>query len=197
MANISEIVQLFKGDDKPAKQEREVAVVETVDKNIEETVIEQADVIEENYAEVVEEVPPTEAQPKAVYLNNMKVAESNYDFNLKDGSGAIDTIGNTYSGYVLTAGHQNWIEEGYATYYLGGKYETLSGVIAVHDDTYGDNTGELSILCDDSIVYSTGIIGRTSIPTEFSVSVEGCQWLKFYHNKSAIKFILSNCKLEE
>ncbi|MDE6664755.1 MAG: hypothetical protein K2K14_00980 [Ruminococcus sp.] len=203
LANLSEIAQFF-NKDKPEKSVTTTSIVETVEKNtkaketkqVEETIVEA-----ENVAEVVEEVPetepPTKPQSKFVYLSNMKVTESNYEFNLQNGVDAIDTIGNRYSGYVITVGNPILIEEGYATYYLGGKYKTLSGTIAVHDDTYGDDVGELSILCDENIVYGTGIIGRTSVPTEFSVNIEDCQWLKICRNKSTVKFILSDWKLEE
>lgn len=192
-ANISEIIQLFRGNDKPESSTPAPTRV------VEEIVIEQADVIEENYAEVVEKVPPTEAQPTAVYLNDMKVSQSEGYF-YDDKSSAEDTIGNTYVGNILViddggkAGNNN-----YVVYYIGGKYKTLSGTVAVNDESSSnDCQSEISVLCDDNVVYTTGNMGRVSIPTEFSVSVENCQWLKIRQTTYDAKasFILHDFKLE-
>lgn len=64
---------------------------------------------------------------------------------------------------------------------------------------------ELSLLCDDEIVYTTGQVSRAFAPVEFSVNIEGCQWLKIlitnYNTevgwyKKYMNFILSDFKLE-
>ncbi|MDE5772121.1 MAG: NPCBM/NEW2 domain-containing protein [Ruminococcus sp.] len=194
LANISEIIQLFKGNEKTEKPSTSVAVVETVEK--EEAVIEQAEV-EENYAEVVEEVPPTEPQLSVVYLDSLKVTESSVFYN--DESEAVDTIGNKYIGHVMRIGHTGYIvdNECYAIYYIGGKYKTLSGRIAVSDNSHGDSSEQLYILTDDNVVYTTEEMGRISVPIEFSVNVENCQWLKIDKVGGDIDFILADWKLEE
>ncbi|MDE6538728.1 MAG: NPCBM/NEW2 domain-containing protein [Ruminococcus sp.] len=221
LANVSEIVQLFK----PEKTENSVAVIETVKEESEETIVEEenvAEVVEVSVvesAEVTEEmiieqeesaivqeeiivpetVPPTESptesQPSVVYLDNLKIIESQGYF--EDVGSAEDTISNKYVGHIITVGRPDWIETDYMIYYLGGKYKTLSGTIAVDNETDDGYGGELSISCDDDVIYSTGKMGRISVPTEFSISVEGCQWLKINHDYACVKFILSDWKLEE
>lgn len=198
VANISEIVQLFRGDDKP---ESSVAVVETVDKNIEESVIEQA----ESVGIIEQEEISTVTESSVVYLNSLKVAEKSDMFYENDDS-AIDTIGNTYTGHLMIVGGQcNHGAEDYAIYYLGGKYKTLSGVVAMHDSTDNGSSAEVLISCDDNIIYSTGTMSRVSAPVEFSqINVEDCQWLKVskisYHESIAFSYrnqvILHNWKLE-
>ena len=88
---------------------------------------------------------------------------------------------------------------------MGGKYKTLSGVIAVTDESTKLHTSSLFISADDNSIYSTGEIDRAFVPSEISVNVEGCQWLKFYIVGSQInwsgfseqlQFILYNWKLE-
>lgn len=196
-ANISEIVQLFRGDDKPeVSTSARTQIVEEVS---EETVVEQADVIEaKNIAEVVEEVPPTEAQPTVVYLNSLKVAQSGCFY--EDEIYAEDTIGNTYIENIMKIG-TGYSDECYAMYYLGGKYKTLSGIIAVHDGTDNDYSGQIAISADANVIYTTDEMGRASVPIEFSVNIENCNWLKInkfgstFNGKGAW-FILADWKLE-
>ena len=124
-------------------------------------------------------------------------------------NGVTDTVGNTYSNHILTIGHPGVVDNGtaYAIYYLGGNYNTLSGTIAINDTSRNEEkyTTELSILCDENIVYATGQTSRAFAPTEFSVSVEGCQWLKIYQVNyregeatwhENYNFILSDWKLQ-
>lgn len=199
VANISEIVQLFRGDDKP-----ESSVVETVDKNTEESVIEPA---ESNYniEEVIESVEiieqeeiTTVSEPSVVYLNSLKVAESQGFY--EDENSAEDTVGNTYIENVMVIGN-GYDDECYATYYLGGKYKTLSGIISVHDRSADNYSGQVFISTDDNVIYTTEEVGRVSVPMEFSINVENCQWLKINKvgeafNGSGTRFILSDWKLE-
>ncbi|MDE5557517.1 MAG: NPCBM/NEW2 domain-containing protein [Ruminococcus sp.] len=200
LANLSEILQFAGCNEKSEKSVTTTSIVETIEKNTKAKETKQAEetiVEEENVAEVVEEIPETEPQQEVIYLNSLKVVEkSMYAYYVENANHSVDTIGNTYLSHTITIGSENWRDDSYITYYLGGKYNTLSGTIAVNDDTYDGETGALSILCDENIVYSTGVIDRMYIPTEFSVNVEGCQWLKISDNKSAVKFIIDNCKLE-
>ncbi len=120
----------------------------------------------------------------------------------------MDVIGNTYSNHVLTIGQPGRIfdEIAYANYYLGGNYNTLSGTIAMNDisKNFEKRTAELSILCDENVVYATGQTSRSFAPVEFSVIVEGCQWLQIrvvnlYDGSSGSQnynFILSDWKLQ-
>ncbi|MDE6501003.1 MAG: hypothetical protein K2L10_02850 [Ruminococcus sp.] len=51
LANVSEIVQLFQKEDKPEKNQYPVAVVEEVEKDVEDTTIKQAYINDYDYAE--------------------------------------------------------------------------------------------------------------------------------------------------
>lgn len=188
LANVSEIIQLFKKDDKPS--ESSVAVVTNAEESFQNSAIEQLDAAEADYVE-------TSSQPSVIYLDSLKTTES---FRFYENiSNAEDTIGNKYAGHVCTIGDRNAVDNSaYAVYYLGGKYKTLSGTIAVDDVTYEESEAEISVSCDESIVYSTEKMGRISVPVEFSVDVENCQWLKISNLQydSTGKFILADWKLE-
>lgn len=207
VANLAQIIDTGRGviSDKTEKSRNTAttAVVETVKKTTKTTKAEQEDAIEISDVEQETE-PPTEAQPAVTYLDSLKVAESNH-YN-EDESNAIDTIGNTYTSHVLSIGIVGYYsdEDTYAMYYLGGKYKTLSGTIAVNDKSRDNGKGEVSILCDDNVVYTTGAVSRATAPVEFSVNIENCQWLKIaeysYNGYNGydknINFILSDWKLE-
>ncbi len=51
LANVSEIVQLFNKEDKPEKNPHPVSVVETVEKDVEETALQRAYITDYDYAE--------------------------------------------------------------------------------------------------------------------------------------------------
>ncbi|MCM1314812.1 MAG: hypothetical protein NC205_06415 [Prevotella sp.] len=76
LANVSEIVQLFNKDDKPEKTENPVSIVESVDKNVTDTVIEQAYVVDYNSAEAVEDVISQENYVIAVESVDKDVKET-------------------------------------------------------------------------------------------------------------------------
>ncbi|MCM1506578.1 MAG: hypothetical protein NC177_05515 [Ruminococcus flavefaciens] len=183
LANLSQIVEGVRDFfDKPEKSVTTTSIVETVEKEPEETVVEQEDVIqaEENYAEVVEEVPPTEPQPTVVYLDSLKVAESNGFY--ENEVSAESTVGDKYIGHIMTIGHVGVCdsETEFGMFYLGGKYKILSGNIAINDTSWEGARGELSISCDDNVIYTTEEMGRATAPFPLpeNLSVEGCQWLK-------------------
>jgi len=211
LVNMSETIQPFKCDEDPEKSVTTASIVEIVERNTEETVDKQEDIIEVSAVEQVEteSVSPTElsteSQLEVVYLDSLKVSESHGFY--EDESSAKDTIGNTYIGHILSIGKTETLEDinenDYVLYYLGEKYKILSGTIAIHDRTSDNAIAELFIFCDENVVYSTGQVSRATAPMEFSVSVEGCQWLKIskitYGDKYYAypnTFILSDFKLE-
>lgn len=213
MEFVANYYQAKEGIEKSKNSETVTSVVETVEKTTKATKAEQEDVIEVDAVEQAEPEtePPTEQQPTAVYLDSLKVAESNNFY--EDENNVMDTVGNTYTNHILTVGTINYVSfydsnndnYDYGTYYLGGKYKTLSGTIAVNDKSLNNVDEEISILCDDEIVYTTGQVSRAFEPTEVSINVENCQWLtiKIFHYKDDINwnlkcmnFILSDFKLE-
>ncbi|MDE6501002.1 MAG: NPCBM/NEW2 domain-containing protein [Ruminococcus sp.] len=174
LANVSEIVQLFKTD-KPAT-ETSTAVVEMVE---------------------LEPVKKPETEPsEPVHLNSIKVSEHSKNFSDNNVS-SKDIFGNTYYNSSTIGKSGLMKSEDYAIYYLGGKYKTLSGIIAVDEDNSKNAVGELSILCDDAEVYTTKQVERNTASIEFSIDIKGCQWLNICHDKSKMKFILADWKLEE
>ena len=129
-------------------------------------------------------------------LNSIEVSEHSKNFS-DNNVNVTDVLGNTYYN-ASTIGKSGLMKkEDYAIYYLGGKYKTLSGIIAIDEDNSEKAVGELSILCDNTEVYTTEQVKRITVPIEFSVDVEGCQWLNICHDKSKMKFILADWKLEE
>lgn len=203
---VADYYQAKEGFEKSKNPVTTTSVVETVEKTTKATKVEQENVIEINAVEQAEleteppTEPPTEAQPAITYLNTLKVSESSGFYD--DESEADDTIGNKYLGNVMTIG-SGYDDECYAIYYLGGNYKTLSGIIAVHDYSASEEeyNGQLFISTDDNVIYTTEEMGRVSVPVEFSVNVENCQWLKinkvgYAFNGNGTRFILSDWKLE-
>ena len=141
---------------------------------------------------------PTPAVPAVTYLDTLKIVDE-HNLSEVDGS-AEDTLGNKYAGHLLKIGWGG--ENDHGTYYLGGKYKTLSGTIAVDNYNTLDTLMRLTILADDNEIYRTEDLPRTTVPFEFSVNVEGCEWLRIESAEltgawSVNQLILSEWKLEE
>ena len=96
-----------------------------------------------------ETVPLTEAPTLGYeYLSNLKAVE---EYGLIDGiSSEEDSLGNQHIGNILLLGAYSFDSSNvYAIYYLGGQYKTLSGTIAVSDDSSQEAYAQLCILADD------------------------------------------------
>ena len=149
---VADYYQAKEGFEKSKNPVTATSVVETVEKTTRATKAKQEDVIEVNAVEQAEpetEPPtesPTEPQPTVVYLDSLKVAESNHYY--EDEKNIIDTVGNQYINHILTIGECNGgglyddDDYDYAKYYLGGKYKTLSGTIAINDTSLNKGVGE-------------------------------------------------------
>lgn len=188
----NDIIDIFsKKDDKS----QEVVVTPIVTQE-ETQAVPKVEQTEEEVITTTEEITePPVTEPSVVYLANLEPVEKKSVFGngyYKSNEIEKDTIGNIYSGNVICTTKA----DGYCVYYLGGKYKKLSGVIAVNDvDSDAEETMIINILCDDTVMYENEM-GRTSIPTEFSVNIENCQWLKIQNKGETINFILYNWKLE-
>ncbi|GEM_PF-5549365 len=217
LANLGQIKETWfpKKPESSSSQQQSSSVESTKEKNNGKS--SQINISDDSYSAVVTE-PPTEApteplteppptEPPVVYLSDLKAVESSmFDENIES---AGDTVGNRYYnhfGVLNTNGYELDMYRGtpFVTYYLGGKYKTLTGTIAVYDKSV-DKTSELIISCDDNVVFGTGEVSRTFAPEEFSINVENCQWLKFsvvdrlgnrYLYAQYIDFIIANCILE-
>ena len=140
----------------------------------------------------VEEIPQP-AEPSVVYLDELKVTEG----YIGDDSSREDTLGNKYTGHLNLLGGSTLNHESYGIYYLGGKYKTLSGTIAIDDITDKDRSRQLYISADNNIIYTTDELTRTTVPFDFTVNVENCQWRKISNaGDEYVWFILHNWRLE-
>lgn len=185
LANVHEL-GWFEKEETPSTITQDYAQSVVVDDNSEENVIVQEEVVEE-------EVIPPMPEPSKVKLCDMKVVESeHYNSTV---SNAEDTIGNNYSGNV-TGFSSNYSTNGYAIYYLGGKYKTLTGTIAVSDRSFEDATSTLSISGDENLLYTTEELSRLYVPIEFSINIEGIQWLRIDNSYCLVGSILYNWTFE-
>lgn len=195
IATVVGVIFSIVGDKEPTPEPTIIAE-ETQKEDIETTTETQMIDEELPVTEAPTEPPTTEAptepaptEPPTVYLDSLKITES-YDFLSRNS--VTDSIGNNYMGHFLYT-HAS----GYTVYYLGGKYTTLSGIIAVSDESDNNTSGQVTILADDNPAYSTEAMGRVSTPVEFSVSVENCQWLKIESSGDYwCFFILADWKLQ-
>ena len=140
----------------------------------------------------------TQQKHIGVSLKDMTVSES--DGYYTDEESTMDSVGNNYSNNFTTLGTTGVLGNGtsYATFYLGGRYNYLIGKLAVNNSSWDEHTASFSIYCDDNEVYNTGEVSKQFAPTDISVNIENCQWLKIMVNNFAgsdgeyINFILSD-----
>ena len=145
----------------------------------------------------------TQQKHIGVSLKDMTVSES--DGYYTDEESTMDSVGNNYSNNFTTLGTTGVLGNGtsYATFYLGGRYNYLIGKLAVNNSSWDEHTASFSIYCDDNEVYNTGEVSKQFAPTDISVNIENCQWLKIMVNNFAgsggeyINFILSDFNMYE
>lgn len=142
--------------------------------------------------EVTTEETTIPKNPEDFYLHNIEPTQSDGFYN---SDSETDTIGNQYTGNV-----QYVKSNGYAIYYVGGKYTKLKGIIAADaNDFDNDNISTITILVDDTAVYNTGEFSRVSTPMEVDIDITGAQWIKIQHSRTYGygATILANFKLVE
>ena len=139
----------------------------------------QAPLVEETTTELVtttEEITePPVTEPSVVYLADLEPVECE---NYEKIDTIKDTIGNIYTGKINCFMNYAFGSSAQVTYYLGGKYKTLSGTIAVGEGTDNGNAVALCIMADDTSIYATDEMERVSEPINFSIDVENAKWLK-------------------
>ena len=174
----SDIESIFSKSDNNTKEVIVTSVV--TQKETQTPAVEEADT---ELAEDTEEVTTTPRNPEELYLHNIEPTQSE---NFYNSDSETDTIGNQYTGNV------QWIEDnGYAIYYVGGKYSKLQGIIATASSSqFGDNQeATITILLDDEEVYSTGEFSRVSTPMQVDIDVSGVQWLKIQHSGTHLGYV--------
>ena len=120
-----------------------------------------------------------------------------------DSNSAKDPHGNAYDNHVVTIGTVGVLGNGtsYATFYLGKKYKSLTGKIAVNSTSWDNKVASFVIYSDDNEIYNTGDVGKEFNPIDLSLILEDCEWLKIYVDNNDgdwgenINFILSEFKL--
>lgn len=111
---------------------------------------------------------------KPIYLSDVKCQNSNRFELVTSGDPPVDTIGNRYelsNLYVVSAEHESWSspDTGYADFYLGYKYQTLRGTVAVDD--MSDNVSCNLEIIGDGVVLVSVPLDRLTAPVPFSVDV--------------------------
>ena len=139
---------------------------------------------------------------KPTYLYDIPVTNSSCFEVVDSGDALKDTVGNSYpvgNLFTIFSSNANWSTDiGSAEYNLGYRYDTLSGKIAVKEDS-DEATGVLKIVGDDVTLYSLEL-KRALTPTSFSVDVSSVNWLKITienPENGKIIAILSDCQFGE
>lgn len=92
--------------------------------------------------------------------------------NCKEGETFTDSYGNTYSNTMYFS------YKGDAIYVLDGKYSLMKFTVAVSEDAIINKTGILTIKADDTIVYTSPALTKTTEAfTEMNISIENCKLL--------------------
>lgn len=110
-----------------------------------------------------EKVVPQE-QHNEIYLDEMTLSET---IGVSTEGKPTDVTGNQYLNHYLTISN-NGFHDGLIKVYLGKKYSQLSGVIAVDLNTTNEDLAVITIKSDDSVLYSSGQIPKSTSPIELS-----------------------------
>lgn len=115
-------------------------------------------------------------------------------YYIEDKEEFIDTIHTKYTEHAMCL-----YNNAYAIYFLGGKYTTLTGTLAIKDDSDKNGLLYISIYDDnDNVIYSSGSLDRITKPIELNLDVENIDFITIkqsYYN-SAMKSILYNFKAQ-
>ena len=144
--------------------------------------------------EKINEVKPT-------YLCDVKCSNWGHYEQITSGEMLTDTIGNKYELNNLfemssTGVGSGWT--GFADYYLGYKYKTLTGMIAVSDKSQ-NTSARLIIEGDNKQIYSTSL-NRSTAPISINFDVSNINWLSIKligDNAYDLYIILSDFQLSE
>lgn len=125
-------------------------------------------------------------------LSNMKVVNSNENFEMISTHSMTDILGNVYSPDNLfelkTYGESIWGNYGYSEdnvtygeFYLDQQYQELNGVISVSDNTKDENVGGIFVIYDEDHqeIYHKKL-DRNSEPMKIErLNVSGKKWIRF------------------
>lgn len=145
--------------------------------------------------EVIENSKPT------YLLIDMTITERDFFSSVSDKI-IKDTVGNEYyskNGNIFILGQNGlYADESYVIYYLGGEYSKLKMDIAVD---FNGESGKNSFNVygnEDTLIYTTGVVGRDFIPQKLELDVSGLDWVRFRlsdRNYNDIRWIIANPRL--
>lgn len=120
-----------------------------------------------------EKIEPQE-QDNEIYLDEMTLSET---IGVSNEGKPTDVTGKQYLNHYLTIS-DNGFHDGLIKVYLGKKYSQLSGVIAVDLNTTNEDLAVITIKSDDSVLYSSGQILKSTSPIQLSqLDITDCEWL--------------------
>ncbi len=127
---------------------------------------------------VLKEQQTTIEETRPIKLSELKISDS-YNYNqVDDLTISVDTIGNLYNpGNLFTIWTPTSYKTGYVDYYLNEQYTSLTGTIAVGDDSSSSSCTVTLYGNGDSILY-TGTFSRSMEPVAIDVNVEGVDWFR-------------------
>lgn len=110
----------------------------------------------------------------------MTIAESNERYiPITEQKVMTDTVSNTYDPGNLFMLKPDGDYSGYAKYYLGGKYKSLSLTYAISTED-PDNIAPTTFTVfgdGDKILFTSGEMTRTTEPTSVGIDVTGQKWI--------------------
>lgn len=113
-------------------------------------------------------------------LCDLRIAESNDRYiPVTEQKVMSDTAGNDYNPSNLFMLKTYGDDDGYAKYYLGGKYKSLQFTYAIStEDSYYTDPTTLTIFGDgDKVLFTSGEMTRTTEPTSTGIDVTGQKWI--------------------
>lgn len=148
----------------------------------------------------------TEIEAKyPINLSQIKVSASRYFEQIQDRS-IEDTIGHKHQSgnlFLLTS-HDGDDAYGYTTLYLGEKYSSVSGIIAVSDESENaELDGHIEIYSKNgenyNLLYESPILTRASSPInlkELNLDLKGCEWIEIRYYNNGTYFFYTDRSLE-
>lgn len=118
---------------------------------------------------------------KKTKISDLVTFVKTHNFNkVEPGTSIEDTIGNKYGStnlYTMAAG--NYEDSGYLQLYTGKQISTISGKIAVSDDS-DDMTVRIEVYADNVLIYTSETFGRAKVPFDLVIPVAGSTWVTIY-----------------
>lgn len=147
------------------------------------------DAAESTVASALKEFPKSEKllalideinEMRPVALSNLTITDS-WGYNQLSGQSVVkDTVGNIYNtNNLFSLDHESYYRDAFATYYLGGSYSSITLTLAVSYDGANYDSCLTIYGNDDTVLYTTGTVGRQFAPAQIVLDVSGLEWITF------------------